>query len=150
MKKFLFLLVLTLPLAYAQVSTLPSLDVVKEDYNSNLEEVPKFIKSLIGTERINAYITLDNGTDIAIKATTEEGLVKQLAYGELDDPTLVARTSEETVAEILNAEDSLQRLEEALDNKEITYEATSLKKKIKWGATSVILKVASWLNRILR
>ena len=147
MKRIIIALLL-LPMVCGQLDA--DLETVKQDYNAKFEQVPGFIKTLIGTERINCYITLDNGELMTLSAVTNKGMIEELAKGEQEGPTLIVNTTQQTIQSILDSEDPFERLKQALKDDEISYQATSFGKKVKWGINGILVKVSGWFIRIIR
>jgi hypothetical protein len=139
---------MAMPLCYGLEA--PPLEVMKDQYNSNFEKVPGVVKSLLGTERINAYIALGDGTELKLSAITEKGMIKELNFGELENATLLIHTSEKTVAEIEQSNDSLLKLKEALDDGSIKYETARLSTRIKFALGSLFIRIASFFQRIFK
>jgi hypothetical protein len=136
------------PAANISSSQLPDLTLLKQAYNSNIDQVPSFVKKIIGTERINGHLTLNDGVQLNITAVTSGGLIDELTDGRLEDPPLIVRTDEKTVLAIMEAEDPGQRLKEAMDNKEISFEAQTFTGKVKWGISTLLMRVGLWLKNL--
>jgi hypothetical protein len=146
--KRLIALLLLLPLVTAL--EVPDLDQTKDDYNNNIEKIPGFIRKLIGTERINCYIETAGGEEVVLSAVTEKGMIEELELEELEEPTMIVHTSEATIEAILEAEDPVARLKQALKDDELTYEAQGFGKKLKWGFNRVLLAVSGLFIRIIK
>ncbi|MFH0978812.1 MAG: hypothetical protein V1837_05925 [Candidatus Woesearchaeota archaeon] len=137
------LLILT-PLCMA--IDIPPLASVMEGYNSNIDNVPGFVKSIIGTERINCHISLDDGSTLNVMATSSKGKLESLDFGELENATMIVKTSEATISKITSADNPITELKKALSDKEITYEPQGFMKKVKWGFVSFALKFSVWFG----
>jgi hypothetical protein len=140
MKRLIVLLVL---IPIVQALEMPEIGQIKDDYNNNIDKIPKFVKRLIGTERINCYIETEEG-EITFYAMTKKGMIEELEEGELDDPTLIVRTSDATIEAIMEAEDPVARLKKAMKDKELTYEAQSFGKKLKWGFNRMLMGIGGF------
>lgn len=143
MKTALLIGLLLMPLAAA--FEMPDLAVLKDTYNSNIAQVPGYVRALIGNERINAYLQLNDGTNLTVTATTEKGIIQTLDYGENEKPTLVVSTTEATADSITIAENPGESLRNAIDNKDIKIKAVGFK-KVKWGLGKIAYKIASWFK----
>lgn len=121
-------------------------DKVMEEYNKNIEYVPGFIKTIFGNERINLEVSLENGSKREYGILTEKGTIISVEKQYLEDPTLNAKISEATINKLLQAEDQVGALKEALDNKEIGYEAVKVKTKVKTFFARIALKVFGWFS----
>jgi hypothetical protein len=141
---FLFLILVMMPVALA--AEMPPLGQFKDNYNDNIDKVPGFVKRILGSERINALVLLENGDQLNISLVTKKAAIESLDYGMLENPTLIIRTTEKTIMDIIAADNPGKRFKEALNNKEITYEAQTFFKKIKWGFNSLFLRLALWFG----
>ncbi|MEA1999282.1 MAG: hypothetical protein U9N61_08175, partial [Euryarchaeota archaeon] len=84
-----------------------------EIYNQNVDKIP-FIKSLIGEERINCEISLDDGNVLMYGIETGKGAkVISFDVAEISDPTMNVYTSESTIHTIMNAEDPVSSFQDA-------------------------------------
>lgn len=107
------------------------------------QELPGFTKRLFGNEQMNIHVALEGGEEVVIGMVTEKGMIKSVEKGELTKPTLNVYMSQETIQDILSSDNQLQTFQEALKNKEITYKAVGLRKKIKFGLLSLF---GRWLG----
>lgn len=106
------------------------MDQAQQFVNNYSEDLPGFLKSVIGDQRINTNIEADNDT-IRYSATTEGITVENLTKGSLEDPTLVVNTSKETIEEISEAEDPAQKTRQKVKDDEITYESYGMFNQLK-------------------
>ncbi|MFH1510159.1 MAG: hypothetical protein ABIF10_00580 [Candidatus Woesearchaeota archaeon] len=143
MKTALLLGLLLIPLTTAL--EMPGLAELKETYNSNIEEIPGFVKLIIGSERINGYLLMDDGTMLNVTATTEKGVMQTLEYAENENPTLEVRATQQTADSVITSENPRQALKDAIDSKEIQIKAIGFK-KVKWGIGKLAYRIASWFT----
>ncbi|MBW2992759.1 hypothetical protein KY345_06090 [Candidatus Woesearchaeota archaeon] len=120
-------------------------ETAMNEYNSNIDNVPSFVKAIFGDERINAEIELAEGSR-RYGIVTEKGIIMNVTEGYIEEHTLEVYTTEETVNKIIEAEDQVEALREALDNKEIEYKAVKVKTKIKTFFAKIALGIASWFG----
>lgn len=139
--KIIFLLgiVLLSSLAFAQT---------EEEFMQQIEQqrdeligakLPGPVSMLFGNERLNIYID-----DVKVGVVTKGGKVQNFDFQKLENPTVNVYTDKETVESILQSEDPIKRGQQALDNKEITYEAVGAGKKIKFFFVGIAAKIAGW------
>ena len=136
MKKILVLLSLLMltGLVFAQQSV-DSLfndpDAGVTEYNSNIEGVPKSIKSLIGSEKILFYVIGENQIrHITLKMN--KAMIESYSFEEDETATLVVYANEIAVNRILDSNNRVAELKLAMKNKEITYQSRGIFKKIKF------------------
>jgi len=109
------------------------------------EELPEPLKKLFGDMKINFYID-DQGNETILNLRTEEGKLKELEVGELEDPDMKFYGDKETVENILKAENPLMALKEGIDAGTVEYKAVGLVNKIKFSFVSMFAKIGSWFG----
>ncbi len=138
----IFLVILSSPvLVFAQDidEYLENHDKLIEDYNKNIDSVPKILKKLFGDERIKIYLGHFESTR-TFSAETRNARLISFKEEEIENPTLVVYVNKETLDSIINSENPAASLTSALDSGEIKYEAVGIKTKIKLFFTSLFLK----------
>jgi len=144
------LVILSLLLLLTAILPFTTADVLEEF--SNLEQdlvgttLPGPLGTLFANERINLYLTLNDSSEITFGLITKQKVVEEFSMSEVEDPTVNVYTSEATVQNIIDAENPIKELKDALDNKEINYEALGFTKKIKFGVSGLFVKIASWFS----
>jgi hypothetical protein len=94
-------------------------------YNNNVGDIP-FMTSLIGEERINGEITLNDGSVLSLAITTDnDAKITSFEQGEISDPTMRVSTDENTIRSIMSSSDPVSAFLDALDAGTITYESDS-------------------------
>lgn len=115
-----------------------------EVYNDNVGNVP-LVTSLIGEERINGQISLNDGSVLSLAImTAEDAKITSFEEGEIPDPTINAYSDEDTVRSIIISADPVATFQSALDNGAIRIEGVGMGGKIKIGMAKVALKIASF------
>lgn len=134
----------------ADISTPDSLFQFLSQGSDNLnkynDQVPAFLKSLFGNERIIGTIYLSSGESLIVGAVTQDGKVTQFQRGEIDNPTLKVFTDESVIRKLMGSPDPAMAARWALDNKEIRYEAVTFTGEVKYGTTSFVSRVLSWFG----
>jgi hypothetical protein len=148
MKIITFWLISIITCSTATAASILELDLVKETYNNNLDKIPGFVKRLIGTERINCYVTMNDGTEMKIGAVTKDSAIQELTDKEIGNATLKIYTSEKTILDISSSEKPANMLQEKLRNGEIRYEAIKFTSKAKLGFARFFMNVALFFQRI--
>lgn len=116
------------------------------EINKYNDQVPSFIKSLFGNERIIGTVYLSSGDALIVGAVTQDGKVAQFQRGEIDNPTLKVYTDESVIRKIMSSQDPAMATKSALDNREIRYEAVTFGGEVKYGTTSFVSRVLSWFG----
>lgn len=125
-------------------SAVQNLAVVRQEYNLNLENVPNFVKSLFGNERINLTIARQDGSVVSLGLVTRDGRMEMLGTEELDDYTMDVQAPEAAIEAITSADDQPARLKQALDTGEIRYQARTFKTAVKVAVSRMVLSVVAF------
>ena len=125
---------------------LEDLDKIKQTVNSNTEKFPNFVKTVFGNERINIILKMNDGSIVNLWMETENAKIINLAYGELDNPTLVVETSEDTLNRIGKSEKPIDEFLFAINNGEIRYEAKKITSGIKTGIGKFLSRIFYWIK----
>lgn len=89
--------------------------------NQHVAEIPDVFKNLFGNARVNSMILLNSYEVIKVNAVIEDSLVKDVASGELSDPTVNVFITEKTIRGIAEADDPANASLEALGSGQIKY-----------------------------
>lgn len=138
-----FSLVLMLGSIYAQSYTVDELfnnpEFAKEQYNSNLDQVPEAVRKFAGNERIQ--VNLDYGTEIkSITLVMKEGTIDYYSTDGSVNPTLIVDTDPQTVENIINSSTPVNDFKQAIKDKTIRYRSVGFFKKIKFGFARFALR----------
>lgn len=126
-------------------SALNNLDTIQSEYNANLENMPPFFVKLFGNEVIDLKITRTDGSVDSVLMKTSKGKIEEI--NNIDEKTtLTVNIHEDTINEILNSQDQINAIKEALDNKEITYSATKIFTKAKLKIGRSLFTIRSWFT----
>lgn len=119
------------------------LDELEEEINSNQDEIPGFIQTIVGGQNINLHF---NNTEYSYSAELDGIEVEELGYEELEDPTLEVWVDPATLESVMTSEDAFDEIQEALDEGGIDYEAHSTRNSIVFTITETILSVTDRLG----
>jgi len=111
------------------------------DNMGNIEgqELPGFSKTLFGDERINLEIG-----NLILGIVTKEGEFVSVSQEKLENPTINAKTDQETIVRIKTSNSPLAAFRNALNEDKVTYSAVGLGNKIKMGFLSFFVRIAGW------
>ncbi|MBI5871541.1 hypothetical protein HZB88_00455, partial [archaeon] len=99
---------------------------LKDLINENIEKLPSILLTLFGDTRANVYV----GDFAVVGIATEEGVISEMQLDGISEPDITVMISEEALEQMVNKEITI---EEALNNKLITYEAVGILNKAKFG-----------------
>lgn len=121
-------------------------DLLVEQYNANLEDVPNFVKTIFGNEKMDVTIEKENREVIKLSVETRKGRIVKITEDRFNDYTLEVTIKEKTVNKIISSEDQIASLKKAIDAGEIRYKALSFGTTVKTGISRIFLSIFSWFN----
>lgn len=153
MKKpiIVLMLLITMLIPVASADVVNDLSVAVNEYNENADQVPSFLKSLLGDEVVKLVIMTNDGEEIYIKAITEDAYITTFEEVDADTEigeTIIVGTSEDTILEILSSDDPLGTFLDAKDNGEIVIEPVGLTNSVTFAVANVLLKLTQLLGLV--
>ena len=133
----------------AFISSVDSLTV--EVYLERVYESQSFkiiagiVKWTFGNEKINIYITLENGSVLKFCADVQDA-VAELKEGELPNPTINIYANEGTLRSIMESDDPFTALQVALIDGDIKYEGVGIANAVKLALTNTLSKAYGFFN----
>ena len=146
-----FLLLMTIFMQPASADMFNELDLMVNEYNENADNVPSLLKNMLGNEVIHLLIEMNDGSELHIKAITEDALITAFEEFDPEDDigaTVKVTVKENTVYELLASESPLETFHDALDSKDIVIEPIGLVGSIKFQVANVLLKLSDLLGLI--
>ena len=126
------ILMLVIPACALFEST--SLDQYIVRYNSSMDKAPTVLKSLIGSERIELDIAMNNGSQFKVGMETNNGLVAKTVKGGIEDPTIQIQTREDVMQTISQASDPITAFQQANEAGNITITGNTFLSNMKVNA----------------
>ncbi len=148
MRKLVFAIMVTGLAASTAALTLPEedeLDQFKEAYNNQTEEVPGFVGSIVGGERVNFKLEVD-GSNKTLGAVFDGVEIENISRSGIEDPTLVVWTDNQTVSTVLESEEVYSALRQGLEEDDIDYETRSTTAGIKVTVLETISGIADFVG----
>jgi hypothetical protein len=105
------ILMLVIPACALFEST--SLDQYITKYNSNVDKAPAILKTLLGSEKVELNIVLNNGGQFKVGVEINNGLVVRTVKGGIEDPTILIQTREDVISTISLASDPITAFQQA-------------------------------------
>lgn len=99
--------------------------------NQHTDELPQWIKDLVGDENINVYINQGQNDSFNLSIQMDGLKVQNMTDTALENPDIEVWTSTEVIQNITESEDPVGDMQEAINNDEINYEANDTWTKIK-------------------
>ncbi len=147
MKKLIILIMLILCASFVNAHTdfMDDLEGIRRNYNENFN-APSYAQTLFGDQRINIYITAEDGDEFTVGAINENSKINNLEPRGIEDPTMNVYVDEATIEEILTSTSPFDALSNAMNSGALRYEAITTGNKIKLGFASVVIKFISWFR----
>ncbi|WP_414837097.1 hypothetical protein [Candidatus Nanohalococcus occultus] len=138
MKKTLVLATLVLAfMAFGAAQTADSVEDARTVYNNQTDQVPDFLASIVGGERIN--VEINESGDITTIGVVMDGIkAEKVQLGGVENETINGYVERQTLDDIASSNDPLQRTVTAIKEDEITYSATSTSGKLKLGVIDLL------------
>lgn len=121
----------------------------KATYNENVDQIPGFVRSIIGNERINVQIDMDDGSTVEFGVVFQNARIVKVDEPRIDDPTMRASTTENAIQNIAESENPVDAAIDALRNGDIQYEGTDTTSNIKTQTTKILTKILGTLKDFL-
>jgi hypothetical protein len=115
-------------------------------YNQHAQSIPSWLKTIMGDERINMEVAMDDGSTKKFAITTKKAKVESWKEKALEDPTLLAQTTEKVLNTILKEDDQFTAMAQAVKKKNITYKGLTFKSKAKSSMSKMVLSISSWFK----
>ena len=106
-----------------------------DKYNENIDDVPGFVKTIVGDQKINLHYE-----NFTYGLETEDMKVENVTAPH-DNSSLEIWVEKEDIEEIAEANNSKKKLKQKLDNDEIRYEEKGIINKVKFGIAETALDI---------
>lgn len=116
-------------------------DELKDEYNSKSDSMPFILKWAFGNDRINLTFVRINNEKAVLAVYTKRGKIQNITKGEMIDPTIQMMIEEDALNRISRSKKPLGVLEQALDDKEVTYKGEKLTSSVKSAIVLAVINV---------
>ncbi len=127
------LILLCVSLAGAVVD-LNNLQKSIDSYNSNIDNAPSALRALLGNERVNATIVLNNSSTIAWGFETKNARIVRWEKGGIENPTIDVYATEDAIYRVENAADPAAAYTDAEKSREVSIKGNTLGARLKLAA----------------
>lgn len=119
-------------------------DEIVNEYNHRFERIPNFAKTLLGNERINLIINMNDGSMKEYSLVTQEGKIIEYDNKLLNDYSIAVRTSERVIDSIASSKEPGNDFGNAVENGDIKIESQKLVSGIKITTAKIFVKIKNW------
>ena len=103
---FVFALIILLSISSAKVE-FNNLQYLVDNYNVNIEKAPEILKAVLGSEKVDFTIPLNNGSTLRWGFETQNAKIINSSQGGIDNPTIEVYATETAIDNVLDAQDSV-------------------------------------------
>ena len=148
MKKIALLLLISL-VVFSSADLYKDLEKKVDKYNENVGKVPAIFKKIFANQRVNAYISMNDGSELIIGVVIGNNMrITEFTKGGIKNPTLIVRTDEKTVNDIMNSDSPGKDAVKALEDGRIKIEAVGFVNKIKFVFVKFSIKLLKLFGRL--
>lgn len=140
--KKLLIIALVLTFVAATAAITPSeVESLTDKYNSQIDEAPGFLKSLVGSQKINLHIDSSvNGTaeNMTFGLETSDAVLSSVDEGGFQNPTLEVWIDDKDVQEVSASDNPLNTTSRLLEEGKIRYKSHGILNSIKMSLASLL------------
>jgi hypothetical protein len=126
-----------------------SLQSYIDKYNARMETAPGLMKSLIGNERVQFNIALNNGSPYKVGMNFETGIITRTVPA-FENPSIIIETSEGTISQIIGSKDPISAGQAAIQSGNLTVTGQGIMERIKVSAALSSMDLLRLLLGVLR
>ena len=120
-----------------------------ESFNENSEEMPPELMSLVGNDRTNIRVTLDNGTEVVLGIGMKDGKLEDVTKGPISDPTLEIKFKEKDIREIAQSDDPVGTLVDKTSSEEVKIEGVGFWNWLKTALLNIFFKILGFIKWVI-
>jgi hypothetical protein len=105
-----------------------------DSYNSNIDNAPAVLRTLLGDEKVNATILLNNSSTVAWGFETKNARIVQSEKGGIENPTIDVYATEDAIHRVENATDPVAAYKDAEKSGEVSIKGNTLGARLKLAA----------------
>jgi hypothetical protein len=140
-------LLLCLPIANASFGY-PTVEKYVNIYNDKVSGAPEILKSLLGSEKVDVSITMNNGSVLQVGLETDNGAISQMIEGGVEDPTIVVVTTESAITAVTGSADPIGAFQQQMEMGQVRIEGQNLVTRMKLNAVLSSTSVLKFFSGI--
>ncbi len=136
---FTLVVMMTLFISFANAFSfdMPTTQKYVNIYNTQIDNVPTVIKSMLGSERIDMVVTRVDGSVFRVGMDVVSAKIERTVEGGIRDPTIIVTTTQSALSEVGKSKDLIAAFKKQVDAGQIRFEGKS------WLANAKIRAVLS-------
>lgn len=105
-----------------------------DGYNSNIDNAPSVLKALLGDERVNVTILLNNSSTVGWGFETKNAKIVRSEKGGIENPTIDVYATEDAIHSVENATDPAAAYKAAESSGEVSIKGNTFGSRLKLAA----------------
>lgn len=105
-----------------------------DSYNDNINNAPTVLRTLLGDEKVNVTILLNNSSTVAWGFETKNARIVRSEKGGIENPTIDVYATEDAIYRVENAADPAAAYRDAERSGEVSIKGNTLGAKLKLTA----------------
>lgn len=121
-----------------------------DSYNSNINKAPPMLRMLLGDEKINVAILMNNGSTVAWGFETKNAEIVRSVKGGIENPSIDAYATMDAVRRVINAADPIAAYRDAEKTGEISIKCNTWSAQMKLAAALSSSEAVKFFFQIIR
>ena len=119
------LLMLSISFTDAFSFDMPTTQKYVNAYNTQIDNIPAVVKSMLGSEKINMIITREDGSVFSVGMDMVSARIERTVEGGISDPTIIVTTTQSALSEVGRSKDRIAAFKTQTDAGQIRFEGKS-------------------------
>jgi len=115
-------------------------------YNANLDQAPGMVKGQLSGQRIDVHVQTASGERRFAVVTDSNARITQFDQGPVSDPSLAVTVDEQSVCDVLAAEDPATAFVQAYDRGDIDVQGVGVVNSVKIGVVKAGISIARFFG----
>lgn len=120
-----------------------------DNFNRNIDSAPSVLRALLGNEKTNITILLNNSSTVSWGFETKNAKIVRFEKGGIENPTIDVFATEDAINRVQSAQDPVAAYKNAEESGEVKIEGKTLGARLKLGAALSSSEAIRFFFRIL-
>ncbi len=116
------LLMLSISFTDAFSFDMPTTQKYVNAYNTQIDNIPAVVKSMLGSEKINMIITREDGSVFSVGMDMVSARIERTVEGGISDPTIIVTATQSALSEVGRSKDRIAAFKTQTDAGQIRFE----------------------------
>jgi len=119
------LLMFTISFVDAFSLDMPTTQKYVDTYNTQINNVPTVLKSMVGSEKVNIIVTRGDGSEFRVGMDIVSARIERTVEGGISDPTIIVTATQSALNEVGKSKDRIVAFKKQADAGQIRFEGKS-------------------------